>query len=61
MLERNLMPVVTQNSGNSKDNYKVSVAVSFFFKFFNVVLSETLFKKVITICAIFSFKMAWSE
>ena len=47
MLERELIAVVAQES----ENYKVSLAVSFLFKFFNVVLSKTHLKKVFIIRA----------
>ncbi|KAL9980567.1 hypothetical protein ACROYT_G009170 [Oculina patagonica] len=41
MLQRELMAVVSQESDIFKENYKVSLAVSFLFKFFNEVLSKT--------------------
>lgn len=42
MLQRELEAVVARESGDSKENYKISLAVSFFFKLFNLLLPETL-------------------
>ena len=57
MLDNDLRTVVNQESSDSKKDYKVSVAVSFFFKFYHEVLSETFFKEVFTIGSMSSLKM----
>lgn len=49
MLQRELESEVARESGDSRGNYKISLAVSFFFKFFNLLLSKTLLKKVFII------------
>ena len=46
MLQRELTTVIDRES----DHYKVPLAVSFFFKFYNKVLSEYPFKQVFPVC-----------